>query len=113
VKEEFTRLLAYFRFGNITATEMILMVDNLFVPGDQMINKPEKLKKTYFIPNFCGNKVPNQDSVLVLWDLQAPAPKREGEERKRPRAEIADGEKGKTVQNRRGIRARQSQQQGA
>ena len=40
--------------------------------GDQITNKPEKLKKAYFVPHFCGSRIPTADSVMALWDLKEP-----------------------------------------
>ena len=44
----------------------------IFYLGDQILNKPDKIRKSYFIPRFCSAKVPTYDAILALWGIQKP-----------------------------------------
>ncbi|CAD7963994.1 unnamed protein product [Amoebophrya sp. A120] len=104
VKQEYEDLLKYFTMGQVKAATLIKMIDDMLVPGDQITNKPEKLKKAYFVPQFCGNRTPTADSIMALWDLKEPELRSEESlGQKKPRATGA-----RKTENRRGIRGKTS-----
>ncbi|CAD7935688.1 unnamed protein product [Amoebophrya sp. A25] len=107
VKKEYEALLKYFTMGTVKAATMIKMIDDMLVPGDQITNKPEKMKKAYFVPQFCGNRIPSADSVMALWDLKEPELRLDdslGGSKRRSGREHHTG--ARKTENRRGIRNR-------
>ena len=85
--------------------DLLLLWDDLFIPGQEIEKKDDTIKKKYMIPAFCsgGGKPPNLESIQILWGLVDPDEKKEGGESKRAEAKRAAGSK--KVGNRRGIKA--------
>merc|ERR1719158_2016992 len=53
------------------SSDFCLMWDNLFVPADLIINKPEKQKKEIFLPRFCQTRALTSEDIEILWEFKS------------------------------------------
>eukprot|EP00929_Paragymnodinium_shiwhaense_P067325 TRINITY_DN3389_c0_g1_i2.p1 TRINITY_DN3389_c0_g1~~TRINITY_DN3389_c0_g1_i2.p1 ORF type:complete len:1660 (-),score=346.41 TRINITY_DN3389_c0_g1_i2:293-5272(-) len=68
----YTRVLEYLNHNGMKTSDLVLLWDNLFVPGDLILNKPETIRKQ-LMPRFCRPQVsPGIEDFLVLWELATP-----------------------------------------
>eukprot|EP00392_Amoebophrya_sp_AT5.2_P015633 g15848.t1 len=105
VKQEYEDLLKYFTMGTVKAAQLILMVDDVLIPGDLIVNKDQKMKKAYYVPHFCGNRTPTADAVMALWDLKEPELRSlETREKGEKKGRSVTG--ARKTENRRGIRGK-------
>lgn len=66
----YTTLLDYFTHTGLKSSDLILMWDNLFIPGDLILNKPDNIRKRDIIPRFCRPRSsPSHDDMMLLWDM--------------------------------------------
>lgn len=72
VKDKYAKLLAWFKIAGMKSSDFCLIWDQLFVPADLVLNKPDKLKKEMMIPCFCRNKPFSIDDFMVLWEFREP-----------------------------------------
>mmetsp|Transcript_31501 Transcript_31501/g.60886 ORF Transcript_31501/g.60886 Transcript_31501/m.60886 type:complete len:1195 (-) Transcript_31501:458-4042(-) len=72
-RDGYTSVLSYFSHPGMKTSDFVLLWDNLFVPGDLIMSKPDSLLRREILPCFCKPQVvPTLQSFLVLWDLKLP-----------------------------------------
>lgn len=69
-KDKYAKLLSWFQIKAMKSSEFCLLWDNLLVPSDLIVNKPEKVKKDVLIPSFCQNKAINIHDLMILWEFK-------------------------------------------
>jgi len=64
------QVLEYFHHKGMTTSNFLLLWDNLLIPPDLIINKPETVQKRDILPRFCKFGVElSINDFLLLWDL--------------------------------------------
>lgn len=69
-KDKYAKLLNWFQIKGMKSSDFCLLWDNLLVPSDLIVNKPEKVKKDVLIPSFCQNKAIHIHDLMVLWEFK-------------------------------------------
>lgn len=82
VSAKFKQMLAWFKVTTITSGDFCLLWDNLLIPGDLILNRPDAFKKKVLMPMFCQQKAHSLDDFLVLWDFKGSGPERDKEKEK-------------------------------
>jgi len=69
-REGYNSLLEYFHHKGMKSSDMLLLWDNLLVPGGLLLGKGEAIRKKEVVPRFCtlGREL-NGEDMLFLWDL--------------------------------------------
>merc|ERR1711879_698608 len=118
-KEKFAELLKYFRASAFKSSDFCLLWDNFFVPEALLVKRPEKLKKGYLGPSFCGQgKRITSEHLAVLWgcktaDLHAAAAAAKAKARGKGRqSKVVPGARRPVIQRRKSLNPerRQSRQ---
>jgi len=72
-KERLANLLKYFRCSAMKSSDFVLLWDDFFVPEMLITRRPDKLKKGYLGPHFCGQaRNVNAENIAVLWGIKDP-----------------------------------------
>jgi len=88
-KTQFAELQKYFNISaSTTSGDFVMLWDNVFVPADLVINKPEAMKKKQIVPMFCQGKAIERDSMLVLWEMKQKRKRRSQKSRGRVRSGV-------------------------
>jgi len=71
-RETYAKLLAHFNHAGMKTSDFVLLWDDLFVPRELILGKPEALQKQDLLPAFCRPRVvPTVGSFLALWEICA------------------------------------------
>jgi len=69
----YASVLSYFSHPGMKTSDFVLLWDNLFVPGDLIMSRPDSVLRREIFPCFFKPQVaPTLQSFLVLWDLKLP-----------------------------------------
>ena len=74
---EFEKLFSFLSMKAMRTADFCLLWDNLFLPGDLMVNKG---KDDYFIPAFCCQEPFQREHIEVLWGLHIPGEAEQSEQ---------------------------------
>ena len=80
-KDKYQKLLAWFKIAGMKSSDFCLSWDNLFIPGDMILNKAEKMKKEVLV--VCSVVWPKLGHVhrglssggnrVVVWSVAGPS----------------------------------------
>lgn len=82
------------------SSDFCLLWDDLFIPGDLIINKGEKMKKTELIPRFCKPRALCTEDILILWEYRKPG---DGKKKEKTPSRKRQGRRGVSVMVKDGI----------
>jgi len=85
-KAKYAALLGMLKIQAMKSSDFCMLWDNLFIPSDMILNKPDKVKKEVLVPMFCQSKPFAADDLRVLWDLMTPEERAKALRKKKKKA---------------------------
>jgi len=69
----YIQMLSFFNHPGLKTSDFLLLWDNLFIPSDLILNRPEAFRKQHLFPRFCQPlSKPQLEDLLLLWDFCTP-----------------------------------------